>query len=724
MNDKYTGPATIEVEIIRNGTVVDRIVRPVRDLGGRPAVTYRRQLWPVVNGRILIDVAEPPPAVHASAGPGPLPARADFPGDDDSLERESIVTAPASVRMLVEAGPGTGKTEIAARRLAQLISTGTSPAQILVLSFSRSAVRTLTSRISRVSDPSLPVLEELRHVSIRTFDSWAFRILRLMGQSPGQLLSGSHDQNIRQLTTLIGGEQRERVREMIGNRRHLIVDEFQDLPGVRGDLVLALLDLLCPPHEDSCGFTILGDPAQAIYGFAARGSGSMVSPTPVEYWNRVLTTYGEGLFRFALRRNYRAGEELARLSSALRGVLLSELSEAAKLEAVRQSLGGLATGSAPIGPAWLDHLKSGSQAILTQTNGEAVRVLQKLLGTDVKGPGERVQLRAGNGEALPPAWIAGLLRRMREETVTRSRFSRVYEFLRSEWSEATCARLGLPDEDTAWKRMAFASGQPQDATSFSLADLRDRMSWPDAFPDDQFPGDEGIVVTTIHQSKGLEFDIVSILDSDDTRTSEDPAEILEKASVGFVGLSRAGQSVSRVPRNEIFTPPGQWDCSRGRTRLRHWYGAWVNLEMGLRGDVDPAGFVDPTLLGGVDGVAEVQNLLLTEASGLVGHKVMLKKQLEEASGKVVWKIHLQTGNEPGQLIGRTGEQLTRDLLSLLHDKGYSLPPTIMNLRISGVGTLTADTGFDLEGPEQKSRLWLGVSLFGTGDFRPLRRSPG
>ena len=42
-------------------------------------------------------------------------------------------------------------------------------------------------------------LEELRHVAIRTFDSWTFRQLRLLGNAPGDLLRESHDANIERL---------------------------------------------------------------------------------------------------------------------------------------------------------------------------------------------------------------------------------------------------------------------------------------------------------------------------------------------------------------------------------------------------------------------------------------------------------------------------------------------------------------------------------------------
>ena len=70
---------------------------------------------------------------------------------DDQNNRERICEATPSARLLVEAGPGTGKTEMAALRIAGLIETGLSPGQLLVLSFSRSAVRNLTGRLARLA---------------------------------------------------------------------------------------------------------------------------------------------------------------------------------------------------------------------------------------------------------------------------------------------------------------------------------------------------------------------------------------------------------------------------------------------------------------------------------------------------------------------------------------------------------------------------------------------
>ncbi|MFX5530426.1 UvrD-helicase domain-containing protein, partial [Acinetobacter baumannii] len=76
-----------------------------------------------------------------------------------------------------------GKTEVSAQRLIHLLRSGLQPAQILVLSFSNSAVRTLTRRLEKQVDTDASVLEDLRYLAIRTFDSWTFRMLRLAGRS-------------------------------------------------------------------------------------------------------------------------------------------------------------------------------------------------------------------------------------------------------------------------------------------------------------------------------------------------------------------------------------------------------------------------------------------------------------------------------------------------------------------------------------------------------------
>jgi hypothetical protein len=137
-----------------------------------------------------------------------------------------------------------------------------------------------------------------------------------------------------------------------------------DLPGVRGELVLVLLDLMAPPGQPGCGLTILGDPAQAIYGFAA-DRGTM---TPRQYWDQVQKLYRGELRIHSLQVNHRAAQPLAALSAHLRSVLLGSLSDEEKLKLIRTVIAELPEQSGNLAGLGSE---PGSKAILTRTNGEA-----------------------------------------------------------------------------------------------------------------------------------------------------------------------------------------------------------------------------------------------------------------------------------------------------------------------------------------------------------------
>lgn len=657
--------------------------------------------------------------LEALPGVRPCATAAAPPAPDDAGVRRTLVNAPAERRLLVEAGPGTGKTQMAAERLAALIRGGVAPGQLLVLSFSRSAVRTLTRRLGDITDDAM-VVEELRHVSIRTFDSWAFRILRRIGFPPGQLLSAGHDANIALLTRELEGDRRAEILDRIGSRRHVIIDEFQDLPGVRGDLVLALLRALAPPGEQGAGFTVLGDMAQAIYGFAARADHEEW-PTPAEYWETIERLYQDDLQTLELTRNYRATADIADVCGGFRHHLLSDQPASVRLEAMQAGLEALS----PIGS--LDPASFGSSpaAVLAHTNGEALRILKHVLGDGCE-PASRIVLQAGHAAPVTaPAWVAALLRPAQGTTVTRSQFSSIYTYVLRLWDDEMRERLGLPDETTSWLRLARASGAGDTATVIDLNALRPRLAWPDAFPDDQPLNPAQLVVTTIHQSKGQEFRSVTLLDRDSSRDAavasgeDEEARLSEAANVIYVGVTRAGENLQRLPATAIYPAFHNRSFPDGHTRLCFWRNRWVNLEMGLRGDIDPFSFIDPGLHASPDAVDALQAFLLEQAAALSGRKVMLCKTRGQ---QVFYDIHLQEGSLPGRLLGRTSAQLTHDLLHLVWSKGLGLPSRIMNLRIADVSTLAGEPPFNPVGKERVSRIWLGVSLMGTGDFKEWKRN--
>ncbi|WP_250437761.1 UvrD-helicase domain-containing protein [Caballeronia sp. ATUFL_F2_KS9A] len=438
-------------------------------------------------------------------------------------EQRTVLEARVNDWLLVEAGPGTGKTQIAAMRLAHLLQQGLRPAQILVLSFSRSAVAALMRRIASLTVQDEAIVEDLRHLAIRTFDAWAFRMLRQNGVDAADLLRRSHDENIASVTKELGAETP--FGDRLSTIRHVIVDEFQDLPGVRAEMVMALLRHLNPKSEKRCGFTVLGDPAQSIYRFAARSENGLA---PADPWAGLRQRMGPSLREIALIQNHRATKQLAAMAAGLRKTLgTSSIDADAKLAAMKRFLGDLPLFSTDekLGAGVRAQLPQHSMAILTRTNGEALRVWQMLMGHSDAASGTEIRLRLAGGVPSAPAWIAALLSTFRPRSMTRTVFDKVYQRLCSLHDEATIENLGLPSADAAWQRLTRASGASETATFIDLDSLNVRLDWPDAFPEDEKGRPAAVLVTTVHQAKGMEFDSVALLEVNPRNADKKPVWI-------------------------------------------------------------------------------------------------------------------------------------------------------------------------------------------------------
>lgn len=645
-------------------------------------------------------------------------------------EQMQVIDAVPESGLLVVAGPGTGKTQVAAMRLVHLMKAGLQPAQILVLSFSRSAVATLTKRVASLDIGDAGIVEDLRHLSVRTFDSWAFRLLRQRGIPVSELMSNSHDENINLATQAIADVTDPETTARLSTIRHVIVDEFQDLPGVRSELVIALLARLTSAPHRRVGFTVLGDPVQAIYKFAVRnGDAAADIPDP---WDVIKERIGAGLREVSLLKNHRSTEDLANVAASMRKTLRSiELDPPGKLAAMRSYLERLpfTDPELKMGPEMLAQMPEGSVAILTRTNGEAVMVAKMLLGDEVEGPAVPVRLRLSGATPHAPAWIAQLLSRFKPASMSRATFDIVYAKVEAVLDNDARHAGHLSSRDIAWQRLARASGAPDSASSITMDDLRDRLGWPDAFPDDQSVDDAAVYITTIHQAKGMEFDNVALLETRAHDDEEAPDDPLEEANVGFVAITRAGRKLWRIPASCIYRAPRTWSFQHGRTRQVAW-GRMVNVQLGLASDVEAASFVDAEVHGSVDAVEDLQKDLSVNAAALRGHKVILKRvDPVEGSSRhrdARYNIHLQHGHEAGRLLGRTSGSVTIDLLQVVWKPGYSLPRVIYNLRIADIVTLASngDTTDSIPEPWRSSRIWLGVSLWGTGDFKTWRRQGG
>ena len=650
-------------------------------------------------------------------------------------EQLKIIGAPPTARLLVEAGPGTGKTEVVARRLANLLGTeALRPSQILVLSFSRSAVKALISRIRRLGEHDPDAVDELRHLSVRTFDSWTFRILRFIGADPGELLRNGYEANIARLvaelkspagrtTVLQGAPALEKV-------RHVLIDEVQDLGGSRAELVLALLRLLCPPGSDRCGFTLLGDFRQAIYGFAGRHD-AYSSLTALQFRSEVKRDWGPELQERTLSRNHRtSGENDAVVRSAaeiLDRALADRENPVPKLTQLFARLPRSGADDLALGMI-ASKATDRSTAVLCRDRKQIVGI-----AADVESWAYNQQIEVGGIQLMVgmpprnlPAWVAGLLHRFEGKDLNRSLFERICRLVANETPAVT---RRLPECGAAWSMLLKFAHRSDSDTTVGMDELRQRIAWPDSLPDDEGEGESRLVITTIHQSKGLEFDDVHVMRGSDHEQEDRDWD--EEGRVLFVGLSRARKSVSNLHANGN-CHFRELDLHKNRKR---WYRMLPRpsyarqLELGCDGDVDCVSVVSTGRMQGEDAVRQIQELLMRSEDELIGRKVILQKSpLPGPALRFVYRITVESGPHKDRCLGFTTEQMTHDLLDVLQsDRAkFRLPGKIYNLRIGAISTFasTADVPHDVPTPWSRSRLWLVPVIHGISTFKPQFRQSG
>lgn len=402
----------------------------------------------------------------------------------DSLQAE-IANSHASCRQVVIAGPGAGKTTTAGAMIEELDSQfdDAENRNVLFISFSRAAVKSvLDSHFDALNDLDISI-------DARTIDSLAAAIIDTefefddaeqpnfegrLAKAIAVLRSDSSDSTM-YLTPLD-----------IENLDHVIIDEAQDVLGLRREFVLALLKRI----PETCGVTIFGDPAQSIYGFRddADGNEGRVG-LPGASWNSFMedlseifafeTRFLEGNYRSQTSRMRRIGSALAETRSSLHSESWTiELDRIQSEELNRVSIDALGNSVS----RW-----KGSTAVLTRTNAEAIQLYGRLKSEHIMvNLNLRPELRS-RAPRWPGIWA--------REAGTHFTSTELRGFLLdSGFDVAQCSdEIGIEldfDTDLTWDEVEACSLRNYEATVSKNA----------AVP----------VISTVHQSKGLEYDNVVI----------------------------------------------------------------------------------------------------------------------------------------------------------------------------------------------------------------------
>jgi hypothetical protein len=496
--------------------------------------------------------------------------------------------------------------------------------EVLSLSFSRAAVGELRRRLTALSSRG-------SRVRSATFDSFATRLLENYGDL--SLEGVDYDRRIELAIDLIGTTPIDELIEI----RHVCVDEAQDLTGVRADFVLKLLEIT------SCGFTVFADQAQAIYDF---DNEVPIGPPFVE---RLASAYRSEIIHISLTTNHRT-TNTALLAIAALGDLIrtSDGDHEHVVTAFNRAVLGLpAAGS--IGDAALMLNGASGTAILTRRNSEALAVSAALYEAGVAH-----QFRRRADDPVIGGWLSRL------SVATSSRRITI------EALEEVASVLPSSPEET-WSAVSTVV-RPRKG-ELNLDELAETLALRIP-PDELLDGrSEGVVVSSIHRAKGLEFDTVLIV----------PFEIaddawLQEARVLYVGLTRAKHNLMTVKRVD----DGRWSYAPAAGRWRrigfagkHKYTTGVEISGSDAATFHPTGATPPQR-----DPAEVTEYLLAAVNA--GDPVSLERRHLLSSECIYDVMH------EGQWVAATTPQFGEVITQKLGLK--SPPPRIEGCRVEAVTT--------------------------------------
>ena len=555
-----------------------------------------------------------------------------------TAEQRKVINAPAGARMLVNAGPGTGKTAVGCARIAHLIEgMGVPASQIWLVSFTRTAVQELRNRIGTyLADPTTSA-----GIRISTVDAYAWAIHS--GFLSDAKLTGSFEDNIDNAIRLV--QSSEGVFSYLSQASHLIVDEAQDVVGKRCELLLEMIYALQP----ETGVTVLTDEAQAIYGFADEESERTTSLTLPEKIREYAEEFSPAFTSTELNAIHRTSDKLlSKLFVQGRSIVIKGRKAGnARLEKLREFLIESNHGDLGSHRTDLENLPESTDStfLLFRRRGEALEA-SSYLGLKPH------RVRMSGLPAVIHDWIG----RMFWDWV-------LPEMDQKEFKGRWVKRLGprkSKDCEFAWSTLISFVGTSNRRISVDvLASRLASGSPPIDFCSPDF-GCFGPVVGTIHGAKGREADRVRLY-LPPLRENQDDEIAAEEARVLFVGATRArvelqiGKGATKALARRVdtshraFTP---YTWTKGRSR------AAACVEIGRVNDIDAITLAGKGLFASSRDAERAQNRI-----GLLSGK-MSKAEGKLGSKGQDYRYNIFLPENPDVTLCFLSEQVNRDMFKV------------------------------------------------------------
>jgi hypothetical protein len=607
-----------------------------------------------------------------------------LPGEIESLGNElrltpeqiDIVNQSVESRTLVTATAGTGKTWTLAARVAALLkSNDVGPGQILVLSFSRAAAHAIRIRADSTN--------RARVVNVLTLDSFASKVLAI--EIPDQSWTKlGYDARIDRAIALFDETEGHRtIENTFGDLQHVLIDEIQDLIGRRCELALRVL------KSTNRGFTLFGDPAQAIYDFQNQSTGIRDTLTSFQRIRAEI----DSVQVFKLTENFRALNPTLTKVLAFAPMLQAERPNYSSIHYdITSFIVNLSSINSLASARPLLARQDGTTAILCRDNAAALLISKELDGL---GLSHRFQRDAGS--RIAPRWVALLLSNASNSRITKT------DILR----QAEAALDSGVEPETAWSLLRSAApSRAGDVDCRRLGALIRDGSLPDSFYE---TAASSLTVSTVHRAKGLEFDRV-ILCMDPNNLHED-ADLGSETRVLFVALTRARRELYRlqVPAltgmKKMVFPDDRWVRFKFHGRRRY------AVEIEIRGNDIDSTLPACALSSPHSNVKVTQEYIRDNVRAGDALRLELIADNDKASLKSVYALMHES-----HCVGDTSEYFNAVLNAALGRNADKWPRIIRDIRVEAIDSVAAvdlDTSaFGLG----RSGIWLRVRPFGLGIF--------
>ena len=427
--------------------------------------------------------------------------------------QSKIINDADSKYIVVAAGPGSGKTRVLVHKLASLLLLeDVKHEQLLMVTFSRAAATEFKKRLVQL------IGNAANFVEIKTFHSYCFDLLGKVGT-----LEGSKNV-VKDAAAMIsnGDVEQGKITKTV-----LVIDEAQDMDEHEFALVRALMTI----NDDMRVFAV-GDDDQNIYEF--RGSNSGHLKTLIEHY---------GATKYEMTENYRSKTNIVALSNAFASSIISRM-KTTPIEAVTDKAGTVqithhtcANMEEAVVANLIATRQAGKTCVLTKTNDETLRILGLLLK---HGKHARL-IQSLEGFRLynlleVRVFLKAIDRKLHSPIISDEIWENAKKELFNNYSDSACIdnvrRMILDFE---------ATHSPKYRSDFE--EFINESKFED-FYDDQDP--EIIYVSTIHKSKGREFDsIYMMLKNVDAQKDEERRAL-------YVGMTRAKSNLYIHTNTNLF----------------------------------------------------------------------------------------------------------------------------------------------------------------------------